>query len=69
MLRDYRAMDADALGRVALAAFAELKSLYSDWPAMALTVSSPRPGRPACDHRLPQQEARCGTRQGKAALM
>ena len=38
-LRDYRSTDADALREVALAAFAQFKSHYSDWPAMAAGVS------------------------------
>jgi ribosomal protein S18 acetylase RimI-like enzyme len=32
MLRDYRGDDADAIIRVALAAFAEFEQHYSDWP-------------------------------------
>ena len=39
MLRDYQPEDADAVGRVALAAFAQFASHYSDWPAMANNVS------------------------------
>src|SRR5579864_8672225 len=39
MLRDYRATDAAELGRVALSAFAQFKSEYSDLPAMADNVS------------------------------
>jgi GNAT superfamily N-acetyltransferase len=39
MLRDYQPRDADAIGRVALAAFAQFQSHYSDWPAMAQKVA------------------------------
>lgn len=39
MLRDYQLQDADAVSRVAIAAFAQFASHYSDWPAMADNVS------------------------------
>jgi ribosomal protein S18 acetylase RimI-like enzyme len=38
-IRDYEDADAPALNRVALAAFTEFKDQYSDWPAMAASVS------------------------------
>lgn len=38
-LRDYRESDADALNRVALAAFEQFRGDYDDWPAMARAVS------------------------------
>lgn len=38
-LRDYREGDADALDRVALAAFEQFRGDYDDWPAMARAVS------------------------------
>jgi ribosomal protein S18 acetylase RimI-like enzyme len=37
-LRDFRAADAREVDRVALAAFEQFKSHYSDWPAMAASV-------------------------------
>jgi hypothetical protein len=40
MLRDYAADDADAVNRLALAAFDQFKAEYSDWPAMAASVGS-----------------------------
>ncbi|OAF06037.1 GNAT family N-acetyltransferase [Bradyrhizobium centrolobii] len=39
MLRDYQPTDAEAVGRVALAAFTQFAPHYSDWPAMANNVS------------------------------
>ncbi|MBR0826944.1 GNAT family N-acetyltransferase [Bradyrhizobium manausense] len=39
MLRDYQVQDADAVTRVAVAAFAQFAPHYSDWPAMADNVS------------------------------
>jgi GNAT superfamily N-acetyltransferase len=39
VLRDFAPQDELALGRVALAAFAEFREFYSDWPAMAASVS------------------------------
>jgi GNAT superfamily N-acetyltransferase len=38
-IRDYRVADAQALNSVALAAFMQFKDDYSDWPAMAASVS------------------------------
>jgi hypothetical protein len=38
-IRDYREIDAPALNGVALAAFAQFKDQYSDWPSMAASVS------------------------------
>ncbi len=38
-LRDFRPSDAAELNRIALAAFAQFKSDYADWPAMAAGVS------------------------------
>jgi ribosomal protein S18 acetylase RimI-like enzyme len=38
-IRDYRESDTSALNAVALAAFAQFKDQYSDWPAMAAGVS------------------------------
>jgi ribosomal protein S18 acetylase RimI-like enzyme len=40
MLRDYRAADAPAVNRVALAAFKQFRDAYADWPAMAATVGN-----------------------------
>jgi GNAT superfamily N-acetyltransferase len=40
MIRDFRAADAAAADRVALAAFDQFKAAYSDWPAMAATVGN-----------------------------
>ena len=37
-LRDYRAADAPAVNRVALAAFEQFSKAYADWPAMAANV-------------------------------
>jgi ribosomal protein S18 acetylase RimI-like enzyme len=37
-LRDFRAADAPQVNRVALAAFDQFKTHYSDWPAMAASV-------------------------------
>jgi hypothetical protein len=39
-LRDYRAANAAELGRVAVSAFEQYKSEYSDWPAMAVSRMS-----------------------------
>ncbi|MBR0785042.1 GNAT family N-acetyltransferase [Bradyrhizobium iriomotense] len=39
MLRDYRADDAEAIVRVALAAFAEFEQHYSDWPLFTANVA------------------------------
>lgn len=39
MLRDYRDDDAEAIVRVALAAFAEFKQHYSDWPLFTSHVA------------------------------
>ncbi|MCK1359397.1 GNAT family N-acetyltransferase [Bradyrhizobium sp. 199] len=39
MLRDYRADDAEAVVRVALAAFAEFEQHYSDWPLFRTHVA------------------------------
>lgn len=39
MLRDYRADDAEAVVRVALAAFAEFEPHYSDWPLFMTHVA------------------------------
>jgi ribosomal protein S18 acetylase RimI-like enzyme len=38
-IRDYREADGPALNEVALAAFEQFKDQYSDWPAMAASVS------------------------------
>src|ERR1700716_2049629 len=38
-IRAYREIDAPALNGVALAAFAQFKDQYSDWPSMAASVS------------------------------
>jgi ribosomal protein S18 acetylase RimI-like enzyme len=38
-LRDYRETDAAALSRLALAAFEEFQSAYSDWAAMSASIS------------------------------
>jgi hypothetical protein len=38
-IRDYRESDAPALNTVALAAFAQFKEQYSDWPSMAAGVA------------------------------
>jgi len=40
MIRDYNSADADALGKVALEAFGQFRSFYSDWPALAEFVSN-----------------------------
>lgn len=40
MLRDYAADDADAINRLALAAFDQFKTEYSNWPAMEPSVGS-----------------------------
>jgi GNAT superfamily N-acetyltransferase len=40
MIRDYNSADADALGKVALEAFEQFRSFYSDWPALAEFVSN-----------------------------
>jgi GNAT superfamily N-acetyltransferase len=40
MLRDYTAKDAQTVNRVALAAFDQFKTAYSDWPAMASLVGN-----------------------------
>lgn len=37
-LRDFRAADAPQVNRLALAAFDQFKSHYSDWPAMAASL-------------------------------
>ena len=37
-LRDFRAADAPQVNRLALAAFEQFKSHYSDWPAMAASL-------------------------------
>jgi ribosomal protein S18 acetylase RimI-like enzyme len=37
-LRDFREADAEKVNRVALAAFDEFRSKYSDWPAMASAI-------------------------------
>ncbi|QPF95186.1 GNAT family N-acetyltransferase [Bradyrhizobium commune] len=39
MLRDYRADDAEAIVRVALAAFAQFEQHYSDWPLFTTHVA------------------------------
>lgn len=39
MLRDYRETDAEAIVRVALAAFAEFEQHYSDWPLFNANVA------------------------------
>ena len=39
MLRDYRADDAEAIVRVALAAFAEFEQHYSNWPLFTANVA------------------------------
>lgn len=39
MLRDYRDSDAEAIVRVALAAFAEFEQHYSDWPLFTTNVA------------------------------
>ncbi|WP_448031135.1 hypothetical protein [Bradyrhizobium liaoningense] len=39
MLRDYRADDAEAIMRVALAAFAEFEQHYSNWPLFTANVA------------------------------
>ncbi|SCB55959.1 Ribosomal protein S18 acetylase RimI [Bradyrhizobium shewense] len=39
MLRDYQPADADAIVRVALAAFAEFEQHYSDWPLFTANVA------------------------------
>lgn len=39
-LREFRAVDAPQVNRVALAAFDQFKAHYSDWPAMAAGVGS-----------------------------
>jgi len=39
MLRDYQPADAEAIVRVALAAFAEFESHYSDWPLFMTHVA------------------------------
>jgi len=39
MLRDYRSDDADAIVRVALAAFAQFEHDYSDWPLFTANVA------------------------------
>ena len=38
-LRDYRENDAGALSHLALAAFEEFQSAYSDWAAMSASIS------------------------------
>jgi ribosomal protein S18 acetylase RimI-like enzyme len=38
-VRDFIDADAEAIDRVALAAFQEFQAAYSDWPAMSATVS------------------------------
>jgi ribosomal protein S18 acetylase RimI-like enzyme len=38
-LRDFRAADAPQVNRVALAAFEQFKTHYSDWPAMAAALA------------------------------
>lgn len=40
MLRDYNPADAKALGKVALEAFEQFRSFYSDWAALADIVSN-----------------------------
>ncbi len=40
MLRDYAVNDAEAVNRLALAAFDQFKTEYSDWPAMAASVGT-----------------------------
>ena len=37
-IRDYRPADASAINSVALAAFAEYQSVYSDWPAFSRVI-------------------------------
>ncbi|MDI3562300.1 GNAT family N-acetyltransferase [Bradyrhizobium sp. Arg816] len=39
MLRDYQPADAEAIVRVALAAFAQFERHYSDWPLFAIHVA------------------------------
>ncbi|MGL3108598.1 GNAT family N-acetyltransferase [Bradyrhizobium sp. BR 1432] len=39
MLRDYQPADADAVRRVALAAFAQFEQDYSDWPTFTANVA------------------------------
>lgn len=39
-LRDFRAEDAAALDRIALAAFSQYEDAYTDWPALAARVSA-----------------------------
>jgi|SRR5665213_3590102 len=40
MLRDYNPADAEALGKVALDAFEQFHSHYSDWPALVAFVAN-----------------------------
>jgi ribosomal protein S18 acetylase RimI-like enzyme len=40
VLRDYRASDAGAVNRVALAAFQQFRDAYDNWPAMAANVGN-----------------------------
>jgi GNAT superfamily N-acetyltransferase len=40
MVRDFRRSDAAHVDRVALTAFFEFRSAYSDWPAMSATLSA-----------------------------
>jgi len=39
VIRDFRGSDADAVNRLALAAFEEFRTAYSDWGAMAANIS------------------------------
>src|SRR5450755_4487084 len=39
LLREFREADVPALKRVALAAFQQFESRYSDWPAVAASIS------------------------------
>ncbi|MCP3409511.1 hypothetical protein [Bradyrhizobium sp. CCGB01] len=48
MLRDYQAKDAEAVVRVALAAFAEFEPHFSDWPLFNANVAKmPEQAKPA----------------------
>lgn len=40
LLRDFRAEDADAVNRVALAAFDEYRAAYSDWPTLSRGIGN-----------------------------
>jgi ribosomal protein S18 acetylase RimI-like enzyme len=39
LIRDFRDNDAEAVNRLALAAFEEFRTAYSDWPAMIANIS------------------------------